>query len=110
MDFYPVFVNHIAESVHPGELRAIFERHGVVIDVLILAEYGFVNMAREEEAHDVIVNVNGRLLHGLRLHVDYSEEMKLFLSSHRRTSATRILLTMMHAFLVCEVSFNNLNV
>ena len=83
MNFYPVFVNHIAESVHPGELRAIFERHGVVIDVLILAEYGFVNMAREEEAHDVIVNVNGRLLHGLRLHVDYSEEMKLFLSSHR---------------------------
>ena len=83
MDFYPVYVNHIADSVHPGEMRAIFERHGLVIDVLILAEYGFVNMAREEEAHEVIEKVNGRLLHGQRLHVDYSEELKMFFSSQR---------------------------
>ena len=78
-----MFVNHIADSVHPSEMRAIFERHGLVIDVLILAEYGFVNMAREEEAHEVIEKVNGRLLHGQRLHVDYSEELKMFFSSQR---------------------------
>ena len=83
MDFYPVFVNHIADSVHPSEMRAIFERHSVVIDVLILAEYGFVNLAREEEAHEVVQKLNGRLLHGQRLHVDYSEELKMFFSSHR---------------------------
>ena len=78
-----MFVNHIADSVHPSEMRAVFERHGVVIDVLILAEYGFVNMAREEEAHEVIQKVNGRLLHGQRLHVDYSEELKMFFTSKR---------------------------
>ena len=83
MDFYPVFVNHIANSVHPGELRAIFERYGDVMDVLILADYGFVNMAREEEAHEAIERVNSRLLHGQRLHVDYSEELKMFFSSRR---------------------------
>ena len=83
MDFYPVFVNHIANSVRPGELRAIFERYGDVMDVLILADYGFVNMAREEEAHEAIERVNSRLLHGQRLHVDYSEELKMFFSSRR---------------------------
>ena len=78
-----MFVNHIANSVHPGELRAIFERYGDVMDVLILADYGFVNMAREEEAHEAIERVNSRLLHGQRLHVDYSEELKMFFSSRR---------------------------
>ena len=54
MNFYPVFVNHIADSVQPSDLRAVFDRLGAVTDVVIVNRHGFVNMAREEEAREAI--------------------------------------------------------
>ena len=82
--FYPVFVNHIAETVQPQDLRFLFsQRGGRVIDVVVVAEYGFVNMADPEDAHDAILSLNGRCLHSYSLHVDYSEEFKHYLISNR---------------------------
>ena len=79
MNFYPVFVNHIADSVRPADLRAIFERHGVVTDVIIVAEHGFVNMAAVESAREAVRALNGHGLYNQLLHVDCSEELKVHL-------------------------------
>ena len=84
LKFYPVFVNHIAETVQPQDLRFLFSRRGGrVIDVIIVSEHGFVNMADPEAAHDVILSLNGRSLHSYLLHVDYSEEFQQYLISNR---------------------------
>ena len=42
LNFYPVFVNHIAFNVKPGDLRSLFSRHGHVAEVVIVSDYGFV--------------------------------------------------------------------
>ena len=84
LKFYPVFVNHIAETVQPQDLRFLFSRRGGrVIDVVVVSEHGFVNMADPEAAHDAILYLNGRCLHSYLLHVDYSEEFKQYLISNR---------------------------
>ena len=77
--FYPVYINHIAGSVNASDLRSLFSRFGTVIDVVIVDEYGFVNMATKEDAFLVIEELNGRGLHSSLLHVDFSEEMKAVL-------------------------------
>ena len=80
LKFFPVLVNHVAPSVQPHHLRHLFsQRGGRVVDVLIVSSHGFVNMARERDAHDVIHALNGRRLHSDLLHVDYSEELKSYL-------------------------------
>ena len=82
LKFFPVLVNHVAPSVQPHHLRHLFsQRGGRVVDVLIVSSHGFVNMARERDAHDVIHALNGRRLHSDLLHVDYSEELKSYLVS-----------------------------
>eukprot|EP00092_Neocalanus_flemingeri_P024580 GFUD01026659.1.p1 GENE.GFUD01026659.1~~GFUD01026659.1.p1 ORF type:complete len:1744 (+),score=379.20 GFUD01026659.1:118-5349(+) len=83
LNFYPVFVNHIAESVKPADLRALFSRFGNVIDVVIVCEFGFVNMSDENGAREAIKNLNGRGLHSNLLHVDYSEELKYYMTNKR---------------------------
>eukprot|EP00090_Calanus_glacialis_P044057 TRINITY_DN7828_c0_g1_i2.p1 TRINITY_DN7828_c0_g1~~TRINITY_DN7828_c0_g1_i2.p1 ORF type:complete len:1480 (+),score=299.56 TRINITY_DN7828_c0_g1_i2:117-4556(+) len=83
LNFYPVFVNHVAESVKPADLRALFSRFGNVIDVVIVCEYGFVNMSDENGAREAIKNLNGRGLHSNLLHVDYSEELKYYMTNKR---------------------------
>ena len=83
LNFYPVFVNHVAETVKPADLRALFSRFGNVIDVVIVCEYGFVNMSDENGAREAIKNLNGRGLHSNLLHVDYSEELKYYMTNKR---------------------------
>jgi len=83
LNFYPVFVNHVAESVKPADLRALFSRFGNVIDVVIVCEYGFVNMSNENGAREAIKNLNGRGFHSNLLHVDYSEELKYYMTNKR---------------------------
>ena len=83
LKFFPVFVNHVSESVQPRDLRQLFSRRGGrVLDVVIVSSHGFINMAEESEAHDVIHGLNGVLVDYNELHVDYSEELKLYLQSH----------------------------
>ena len=77
--FFPVYINHIAGSVNAADLRSLFARFGSVIDVVIVDEYGFVNMKTCEDACLVIQELNGRGLHSSLLHVDFSEEMKQYL-------------------------------
>ena len=61
--FYPTFVNHIAGSVNATDLRALFSRFGTVTDVVIVDEYGFVNMSRSEDVFVAVEELNGRGLH-----------------------------------------------
>ena len=77
--FYPVYVNHIAASVNAADMRSLFSRFGQVIDVVIVDEYGFVNMASQADAFKAVQELNGRGLHSSLLHVDFSEEMKQYL-------------------------------
>ena len=83
MKFYPVFVDNIAGSVQPQDLRELFSNIGQVIDVVIVADYGFVNMANVTAAGDAIDRLNGAQLHNRLLHVDFSEELKDHFDRHR---------------------------
>ena len=87
--FYPVYINHIAESVSAPDLRSLFARVGNVIDVVIVDDYGFVNMETAEDAFRATEELNGRGLHSKLLHVDFSEEMKQVLLSRGTTFRKR---------------------
>ena len=63
----------------------MFSRFGTVIDVVIVDEYGFVNMASASDALTVVEELNGRGLHSSLLHVDLSEEMKQYLLNQGTT-------------------------
>lgn len=76
LNFYPVFVDHISPSVNPGDLRMMFSNFGSVVEVVLVSDYGFVNMADEVGALRAISNLNGEMLHQRRLYVDHSEELK----------------------------------
>ena len=82
LKFYPVFVDHIATSVEPRDLRHAFSKYGPVVDVVIVSSHGFVNMESPTSARDVIYFLNGTPMHGNLLHVDYSEELKQYLDAN----------------------------
>ena len=83
LKFYPVFLDNIAPSVQASDLRALFSRVGLVIDVIIVSDHGFVNMESVRDAEEAIRSLNGTPLHNQLLHVDFSEELKQFFEDNR---------------------------
>ena len=78
--FYPVFVDNVADSVGPQDLRALFSGVGSVVDVIIVSSYGFVNLDSAMDARDAVSALNGAPMHDRLLHIDFSEELKDFFS------------------------------
>ena len=74
---FSIFVGGLRFAVTEGEIRALFENHGVVNDVRIIVDavtgtsrgFGFVQMAREEDAQRAISALDGWELQGRPLRV-----------------------------------------
>lgn len=78
---YRVFVGNLAWSVGEQELRSLFEQHGVVVAVTIMADeagrprgFGFVNMLNPEEGEKAVEALNGVELDGRAISVSEGKQ------------------------------------
>jgi RNA recognition motif-containing protein len=79
MSIFPVYVGNISAEVAVADLRALFNRVGRVLEVTILADYGFVTYADVAEAKQAIKVFDGYKMSGEKLKVDLSEELEAHL-------------------------------
>ena len=83
---YPVFVDNIANDVRTADLRAVFNRHGDVVEVTIVSDHGFVIFGNPDDALEAIRKVNGQELNGKQLSVDVSKELEDYLHGNKEHS------------------------
>ena len=76
---FPVYVGNIPIEAEVASLRDIFGRVGKVLEVTIIADYGFVNYRDHLDAIKAIRLFNGYKMFGRSLHVDLSQELEGFL-------------------------------
>ncbi|XP_059098906.1 uncharacterized protein LOC131893015 [Tigriopus californicus] len=84
-DIFPVYVGHIAPSIQVCDLRTVFSRFGQVLEVTILSDYGFVKFSQARDAERAIHRLNGFIMDGVALHVDYSQELVDYLQARGTT-------------------------
>jgi RNA recognition motif-containing protein len=77
MSIFPVYVGNISAEVAVADLRALFNRVGRVLEVTILADYGFVTYADVAEAKQAIKVFDGYKMSGEKLKVDLSSRHTL---------------------------------
>ena len=63
-------------AVTPADLRGLFSRVGNVLEVKIIAEYGFVRFERFEDALEAIKRLDGVRIRDTDLEVGYSDELE----------------------------------
>ncbi|ESO86213.1 hypothetical protein LOTGIDRAFT_129619 [Lottia gigantea] len=73
MSVTKLFVGNLPETVRKGDLTALFEKEGQVVECDVVKDYGFVHYATEEEAHSAVENLNGFLFCGSKLRVEVSK-------------------------------------
>ena len=63
-----VFVGNLAaDKMTRQEVEKLFQEHGKILGVSIHKSYGFVQFANDEDAKTAVQEMNGQIIHGLRL-------------------------------------------
>jgi len=79
-----IYVGNLNFNLNEDELKEIFEEYGEVSSVKIIADkysgrskgFGFVEMPNDNEAKEVIENLNGTEIGGRALKVNQARERK----------------------------------
>ena len=61
---FKIFVGNLSDRTTEGDLRALFEDHGTVVEADVMRNYGFVHMQTEEEGNAAIAALNSFELNG----------------------------------------------
>ncbi|KAL4334695.1 hypothetical protein GQ457_07G010410 [Hibiscus cannabinus] len=76
---WTLFVSNIADQLHWQGVWQVFDRHGEVVDVFIPRRrsrtgerFGFVRMAVQAEAEQVVERLHGRWIYGARISVTFA--------------------------------------
>ncbi|XP_060614295.2 RNA-binding protein 14-like [Anolis sagrei] len=69
-----VFVGNVSAACTSGELRALFQEYGPVVECDIVKDYAFVHMEKDEDAAAAIEHLNGREVKGRRINVELSNK------------------------------------
>jgi RNA recognition motif-containing protein len=74
-----LFVGNLDSKVTQAELRRLFEAYGQVAQIHIIVDrdtrlprYAFVEMTNDADAEKAIKELNGSILRGLSLNVEYA--------------------------------------
>ncbi|KAL7296648.1 hypothetical protein TKK_0010066 [Trichogramma kaykai] len=67
-----IFVGRLPENCRSDELRSLFVRFGEVTECDVMKRYGFVHMAREEDAAEAIKNLHNTAFKGATINVEQS--------------------------------------
>ncbi|XP_058801934.1 TATA-binding protein-associated factor 2N-like isoform X5 [Phymastichus coffea] len=67
-----IFVGRLPENCRSDELRHLFLRFGEVTECDVMNRYGFVHMAREEDAAEAIKNLHNTVFKGATINVEQS--------------------------------------
>ncbi|OCT81665.1 RNA-binding protein 14 [Xenopus laevis] len=68
-----IFVGNIDERTSEGEVTALFERYGAVLNCAVMRQYAFVHMRGTREATKAVEELNGRELNGKKMLVELSK-------------------------------------
>lgn len=67
-----LFVGHLPDLCSDEDLRALFEKYGVVTECDVINKYGFVHMATPEQANEAVKHLNNYNLLGSTISVEPS--------------------------------------
>ncbi|KAK6182926.1 hypothetical protein SNE40_010499 [Patella caerulea] len=67
-----LFVGNLPDTVRKGDLQALFEKFGQVVECDVVKDYGFVHYASGDEANAAAENLNGTDFNGSALRVEVS--------------------------------------
>lgn len=67
-----IFVGRLPENCRNDELRMLFVRFGEVTECDVMNRYGFVHMAREEDAVEAIKALHNTQFKGATINVEHS--------------------------------------
>ncbi|GFX79986.1 RRM domain-containing protein [Trichonephila clavipes] len=67
-----IFVGHLPDLCTDDDLRALFEKYGVVTECDVINKYGFVHMATPEQANEAVKHLNNYNLMGSTISVELS--------------------------------------
>ncbi|XP_003229966.1 RNA-binding protein 14 [Anolis carolinensis] len=69
-----IFVGNVSATCTSGELRALFQEFGPVVECDTVKDYAFVHMEKDEDAAAAIEHLNGREVKGRRINVELSNK------------------------------------
>ncbi|GFT99543.1 RNA-binding protein 4.1 [Nephila pilipes] len=68
-----LFVGHLPDGCRDEDLRALFEKYGVVTECDVINKYGFVHMSTPEQANEAVKHLNNYNLMGSTISVEPSK-------------------------------------
>jgi len=76
-----IYVGNLSYNMTEGSLRELFEQYGEVVSVKIIQDrmsgrskgFGFVEMAKKEEAETAIQRINGTEVDGRNIKVNFAK-------------------------------------
>ncbi|XP_034632669.1 RNA-binding protein 14-like isoform X1 [Trachemys scripta elegans] len=71
-----IFVGNVSAACTSGELRALFQQYGPVVECDVVKDYAFVHMEKEADAKVAIENLNGKEVKGRRVNVELSTNVQ----------------------------------
>ncbi|XP_015706460.1 RNA-binding protein 14-like isoform X1 [Coturnix japonica] len=71
-----IFVGNVSAACTSGELRALFQQYGAVVECDVVKDYAFVHMENEADAKVAIENLNGKEVKGRRVNVELSTNVQ----------------------------------
>merc|ERR1711962_600979 len=68
-----LYVGRINNRVEERDLRHLLDGYGRVGDIMMKAGYAFVDMDDRRDAEDAVYDLNGKLLHGERVSIEFAK-------------------------------------
>ena len=67
-----LFVGGLSENMPPDELKEVFSKYGIVLDVSVMNGFGFVHFDDDQDAQKAVTALHGTNLHGNKIKVEVS--------------------------------------
>lgn len=73
---YKLFIGNLDDNTKVSDLKALFEKHGKLLECDIVKNFGFVHYTNETDARKAIENLNGYIINGNAIKVENAKSRR----------------------------------
>jgi len=93
---FKIFIGNLSDVTRAGEIRELFEAHGVVVEADVMKNYGFVHMENADDGNAAIAALNNTTVNGKAMVVEAStgarrQRTKIFIGNIHKDSSEQEL-------------------
>jgi len=70
-----VYIGNLTPDCRESDVERLFRGYGRITDIELKGVYGFLNFDSKQDAEDAIREVNGRIMNGERVRVNYANPL-----------------------------------